>query len=614
LENQSAEINEKNRELEGQTRQLLNQAETLQNQAEKLKEMDNIKSRFFANISHEFRTPLTLIMSPLEEMLSVTPDNQQKKRLNLMLRSSQGLLILVNQLLELSRIDSGKVKLHTSRQDIIPFLKAIISSFRILTERNQLDLEFQNDADSIFLYFDYQKMEEVLNNLLINAVKFTPEGGKIMVSVRLVKGETGEPGTLATAAVVSDFVEISVQDTGVGIPVDQLPHIFDRFHQVPGSIPRDSAHKGTGIGLALVKELVSLHHGKTTVSSSEGKGTTFIIQLPMGTSHLLPEEIVESSYVYDYDDDSKRKKTFDIATSMIPEEDVEEVGDSLPTTATGTDDIEGTTEGITGENGQEEKTTILLVEDHTDVRKYIRQSLEPLYKVIEASDGSEGIDKAKEITPDLIVSDVMMPGKDGFQLARELKQDFRTSHIPIILLTAKASEEEVMDGLATGADDYITKPFNSRILLTRIKNLIDLRRQIQLTIQRRKTLLPSEIKVSSIDDQFLEKFHKIIEENLDDQDFRIDDLYKELKISRTNFFNKIKALTGETPNQFILTYRLERAAQILRKDKSKKVTDIALDVGFDSPAYFAKCFRDRFNQSPSSFQASKLPSSTEKSN
>jgi len=299
---------------------------------------------------------------------------------------------------------------------------------------------------------------------------------------------------------------------------------------------------------------------------------------------------------------------------MIPEEDVEEVGDSLPTTATGTDDIEGTTEGITGENGQEEKTTILLVEDHTDVRKYIRQSLEPLYKVIEASDGSEGIDKAKEITPDLIVSDVMMPGKDGFQLARELKQDFRTSHIPIILLTAKASEEEVMDGLATGADDYITKPFNSRILLTRIKNLIDLRRQIQLTIQRRKTLLPSEIKVSSIDDQFLEKFHKIIEENLDDQDFRIDDLYKELKISRTNFFNKIKALTGETPNQFILTYRLERAAQILRKDKSKKVTDIALDVGFDSPAYFAKCFRDRFNQSPSSFQASKLPSSTEKSN
>ncbi len=581
----TSEINEKNQQLEKQTLQL-------QDQAEKLKEMDQVKSRFFANISHEFRTPLTLIMGPLEEMESESREKEQKERINLMLRNSRQLLTLINQLLDLSRIDSGKVKLLASPQDIVPFLKGILSSFQILAQHNQLGLEFQSEEDKVSLYFDYQKMEEVITNLLINAVKFTPTGGKITVSVKVGREQTG------TAALGSEFVEISVQDTGMGIPIEQLPHIFDRFYQVQGPYPRDHAHKGTGIGLALVKELINLHHGNIDVSSIEDKGTTFTIRLPMGTAHLRPEEMTAHSTICV--DDSLRKKIIDISTDLPREEEKVET-DVEPRES---EKPGGAVKEPEPGNGQEEKNVILLVEDHEAVRQYIKRSLEPTYTVVEAKDGIEGIEKAKEIIPDIIVSDIMMPQKDGYELCRELKNDIKTSHIPIILLTAKASEESVIQGLETGADDYITKPFNTKMLLSRIKNLIDLRRQLQLKIQREKMLLPAEIPVSSLDDQFLKKFQDIIGENLDNHEFTIDELCERLEMGRSTLFPKIKALTGLTPNQFIQSYRLERAAQILRKDKSRSITEISADVGFDSPAYFTKCFKDKFHQSPSTYQAS----------
>jgi signal transduction histidine kinase/DNA-binding response OmpR family regulator len=573
VKERTKEINEKSQQLEKQTLKL-------KDQSEKLKEMDKVKSRFFANISHEFRTPLTLIMGPIEQMLSSSRDKKQENKLKVMLQNSQRLLTLINQLLDLSRFDSGKMKLLATRQNIVPFLKGILASFDMLAHKNGLELEFQCEEEDIPLYFDAQKMEEAMYNLLINAVKFTPIGGKITVSV--IAGK-------------ADFLEISVRDTGIGIPKEQFVHIFDRFYQA-GS-PGEKSLKGTGIGLALAKEIVTLHHGKIDVHSQEGKGTEFVIRLPMGHEHLKPDEITATSEtVTDY------KKAKELETLYVPAEGyVERKGD---------EDVKVETDQMLEDKTEkQEKNVILVVEDNTDVRKYIREPLELLYTVVEASDGKEGITKAQEIIPDLIVSDIMMPETDGYQLCRELKKDVKTSHIPIILLTAKASEESIIHGLETGADDYITKPFNTKILLTRIKNLIDLRRQLQLKIQRQKMLLPAEISVSPMDKEFLKEFQEIINKNLSDPDFNVDLLSEKLYMGRSTLFRKIQALTGETPNQFIQSYRLERATQLLKANFGN-VTEVALEVGFSSAAYFSKCFKDKFHQSPSSFQASESSAGT----
>jgi len=583
-------VTQRTKEIKDKNVQLENQTVKLKEQSEKLKEMDKIKSRFFANISHEFRTPLTLIMSPVEEMLSEIKEKQHRERLNLMQRSSQRLLRLINQLLDLSRIDSGKMKLQASCQDILPYLKGIFSTFLLRAQHKKIQMDFKSKPDSIPLFFDPQKIEDIMNNLLSNALKFTPVGGHILVSVIISDQKSGE-------SLNSGFVEISVTDNGIGIPKEQLPYIFDRFFQVQGSSHRKEGHKGTGIGLAFIKELVNLHHGKINVHSAEGKGTTFVIQLPLGEGHLKTDEIVDSPGLSP--DLINRKPNFD----SPPEFNIREEENNKEKI-----NVSEISKNVIGDKTEKQgKNVILVVEDNDDVRKYIRGPLEQLYTVAEARNGKEGIDVAKEIIPDLIVSDIMMPVKDGCQLCTELKKNIDTSHIPIILLTAKASEESVVQGLETGADDYITKPFNTKILLARIKNLIDLRRQMQLKIQRQKMLLPSEISVSSQDEKFLKEFQEIIEKNLGDPDFNVDELSKKLYMGRSTLFRKVQALTGETPNQFILSYRLERGARLLRENYGN-VTEVAMAVGFSSPPYFAKCFKDRFHQSPSSYQASQSKS------
>lgn len=552
------EINNKNRQLEDQTLQL-------KDQSEKLKEMDKIKSRFFANISHEFRTPLTLIMSPLEQMLSDAGDKKQKEKFEVMLRGSRQLLTLINQLLDLSRFDSGKMKLQAACRDIVSFIKAIIESFQVLAQQNRLNLEFHPASGEIPLYYDAQRMEEVMYNLLINAFKFTPAGGVIKVSV--IKEQ--------------EVVKISVADTGTGIPKEQLPNIFDRFYQ--SEVPGGKGPRGTGIGLALTREIIQMHHGKIDVHSQEGKGSEFDIVLPLGSSHLKPDEIAAPSEITPANLKLKEVEAF------FPDEET-------PDLEEGQETKQSKTESDT------EKDVILVVEDNPDVRKYIREPLEPHFTVVEAGDGKEGIAKAREIIPDLIVSDIMMPEADGYELCRELKKDIATSHIPIILLTAKASEESIIQGLETGADDYVTKPFNSRILFSRIKNLIELRRQMQLKIQRQKMLLPSEITVSSMDEKFLKELQGIVEKNMSDEEFDVDKLCGKLYMGRSTLFRKVKALTGETPNQFIMSYRLERGAQLLRENFGN-VTEVAFAVGFSSSTYFATCFKEKFGQAPSTYQA-----------
>jgi len=578
VEERTKEINRKNRELQKQTRQC-------QVQSVKLQEMDTIKSRFFANISHEFRTPLTLIIGPLEQILGNTRYKEYKEleeTLTPMLRNSKQLLTLINRLLDLSKFDSGKIRLQAAPQNIISFLKGILASFESLAVQKELELTFGAEEENVTLYFDPQRLEEMVANLLINAVKFTPPGGQVTVSTRrnLEKEAHFPLGSL----------EISVRDTGIGIPGNQLAHIFDRFYQVEGS--REGYTTGTGIGLALAKEVVELHHGEIQVQSSKGEtsGTEFIIRLPMGKEHLKAEEIVDAAEIPSVQDND-----YDYAPPP---------GESPDVYMTEKDELEETkddTELIESE-GEKEKNVILVVEDNADVRKYIRGPLEPLYTVVEAKEGQEGIRKAKEIVPDLIISDVMMPGVDGYELCNVLKKDVNTSHIPIILLTAKVSEDSIVQGLETGADDYITKPFSTKILSVRIKNLVDLRRQLQEKIQRQMMLQPAEISISSIDKEFINELMELIVKNLSDPEFNVDQLGKKLYMSRASLYRKIQALTGESPIQFIRSYRLKRATQLLKANFGN-ITEVAFEVGFSSTAYFTKCFKEKFHQLPSDFQA-----------
>ncbi|HLP60591.1 MAG TPA: response regulator, partial [Candidatus Deferrimicrobium sp.] len=382
------------------------------------------------------------------------------------------------------------------------------------------------------------------------------------------------------------FMEISVCDTGPGIPRERLLHIFDRFYQADSAY--ENREKGTGIGLALVKELVQLHHGTIDVYSHEGKGTEFIISLPLGEAHLQPGEIIET------------------AAADVPGGDkiTPVIVDFRPADVAGVDNTadDGITEIAAAENRASlpERDIILVVEDSMDVRGYIRGALERDYSVIEAADGPGGIARAMEIIPDLIISDIMMPGCDGYELCKTLKKDIKTSHIPIILLTAKVAEENIIRGLEIGADDYITKPFSIKILTARTRNLIELRRQMQLNIDREMTLRPVELPVSGIDKKFLKELKEVINQNIADPDFNVEGLAAKLYMDRSTVYRKILAMTGETPTEFIKTCRLKRAAELLKSNYGT-VLEVALEVGFSSANYFTKCFKQKFHCLPSTY-------------
>lgn len=556
-------IEAKNIQLESQTVQLTEQSE-------KLKDMDKIKSRFFANISHEFRTPLTLIMGPLEQMLLETETAKDQKKIQLMLRNSQRLLSLINQLLELSRFESGKIKLRAAQQNIIPFLQGLIGNFEPLSEQQELEMTFFAEEEDISLYFDAEKMEHIVGNLLVNAIKFTPAGGRVTLKVNRLEEYKGT-------------IKITVSDTGPGIPREQLPRIFERFYQSESTYENPRRKKGSGIGLALVKELVELHQGNIDVYSHEGRGTDFIITMPLGDSHLKPEEKVTMEAIQKVTNENGHFDT-ELATDAGEESVHEEDAPDLRAVDTN-------------------KSIILVVEDNADVRQYIRGSLESEYSVIEARDGQEGLHQAMTYIPDLIISDIMMPGMDGYELSKQLRADIKTSHIPIIMLTAKASEDSVIRGLETGVDDYITKPFSTNILLARIKNLIELRRQLQLNLNREITFQPDRIAITQIDEQFMKDLRVIISENISDPEFNVEALAGKMHMDRSTVYRKVLALTGETPTEFIRSLRLKRGAELLKKS-SITVLEVAFEVGFSSANYFSKCFKKKYHQLPSTYAAS----------
>jgi signal transduction histidine kinase/DNA-binding response OmpR family regulator len=535
-------------------------SKSLAEQAEKLKESDKLKSRFFANVSHEFRTPLTLILGLLNKQKEHADRPPSLQDTETMQRNANRLLQLINQLLDLSKVEGGELKLAVIHKDVVATVKKTALLYDPLGFEKNIKIFFNGKPmdkatkhKPIAAYFDEEKLNKVVSNLISNAIKFNLVEGVIEIQV---KEE-------------NKVLYIIIANTGEKIPSKNMPYIFNRFYQVDGTSTR--VYEGTGIGLSLVKELVELHHGTVEAKSTPSR-TTFTLTLPLEHSYFSQDHFVD--------------EPTEIEEITIP------MVDANPTK------IKPQEIGNVSENGQLE---ILVVEDNTDIRNYIHDILEPFYKVVVAVDGEDGLEKANASIPDLIVSDVMMPKMNGYEMCEQLKTTENTNHIPVILLTAKASQENKMEGLETGADDYLTKPFDNNELKVRIKNLISLREKLQKKYQQESLLKPNEVKVNSVQQKFLQKIKNVVESNMDNSEFNVEELGDQLYMSRSQIHRKLKALTNQSATQYIRNYRLHRAADLLKQD-SGNVTEIAYQVGFSSQTYFSKCFQELFHCSPSEFK------------
>jgi signal transduction histidine kinase/DNA-binding response OmpR family regulator/predicted GH43/DUF377 family glycosyl hydrolase len=536
-------------------------------EAEKLRELDETKSRFFANISHEFRTPLTLIEGPLKQLKSDGSVQNAQVQYDMMLRNTERLERLVNQLLDLSRIDAGQLKLHAQCVDICQIIRGIAAAFESLAAHKGINYTVRVSRDRAMGWIDQDAVEKIVGNLLSNAFKFTPTGGTVEVRVDLTPHSSPSPKS-GEGGKGGEVIRVVVTDSGIGIPTDQVDKVFDRFYQVDSSRTRE--HTGSGIGLSLTKELVELHHGEITVQSEVGCGSVFSVVLPLGKEQWKPDEILES----------KQKEPL-TASGQLPSEDNPPIS-----TASALDEAGN------------HRPLLLIVEDNTDMRVYIRGHLGAEYRVLEAANGTIGLEEAIESVPDLVISDVMMPKMDGYELCRALKNDERTSHIPIILLTAKAATENKLEGLETGADDYLLKPFEPKELQVRIKNLIDIRRRLRERFKVSVPLKPGEIAVTSMDDAFLKKVMAAVEQHMGQEQFHTDELAREVGLSRVQLHRKLTALTSQSPGEFVRYLRLHRAMDLLTKDAAT-VSEIAYRVGFSDPSSFAKAFHKQFGKAPS---------------
>jgi DNA-binding response OmpR family regulator/two-component sensor histidine kinase len=481
--------------------------------------------------------------------------------------NAKKLFALVNQLLDFSRLESGMMRLQVSRGDTVQFLRRVVMSFESWAERKQIRLEFHSDAESMPGHFDADKLERIVNNLMSNALKFTPGGGRVQVHVSpspprpLTKRHEGERER------GGEWVSITVSDTGPGISADHLPHIFDRFYRV------NETHttEGTGIGLALTKELVDLHHGTIAVESTPGKGSVFTVTFPIERSVYAPNDIAESASLIE-----KREPAEAEASA--------EEQRAVPSAASA-----------------DGKPIVLIVEDNADLRAYIREDLQADYAVQEAGNGKMGFECATEVVPDLVISDIMMPEMDGMELCRALKQDLRTSHIPVILLTARAGTDSKIEGLDIGADDYVTKPFETKELNARIRNLIEQRRLLRKKFSAGVVLKPGEVAIESLDDAFLQKAILVVEKRMNDEKFSVEELAVEIGMSRVQLHRKLTALTGQSSSEFIRSLRLHRGMELLKKNAGT-VSEIAYMVGFGKPSNFAKWFQEQFGVLPSSIR------------
>ncbi len=511
----------------------------------KEQEVDRLKSDFFANVSHEFRTPLTLILGPIQTRISKCVDPAELSELKMMERNALRLQRLINDILDLAKFESGKLELQPVSADITKMIRGVAGTFNSLAEAKSINYRVDVD-DEIFGFVDKGKLETILINLLSNAFKHTPEGQDIEVRVEAQ----------------SHLVEISVRDSGSGISEQDLPKIFDRFYQVDDTESRKKG--GTGIGLAFTSELVKLHGSELAVESSLGQGSCFSFRIPYFREKYLGE--------FEYDDQIHHSKA---TSTRIEVEEISKEEIDVP--------------------------IVLLTEDNADVRTYIESILGDTYHMMLAPDGRDGLAKAIEYIPDLVISDVMMPEMDGYELCAALKSDIRTAHIPIILLTAKASIESRVKGLEMQADSYISKPFNPKELELQVKNLLNLKSRLREQYILDTQLIPEPADTNSMEQVFLEKLGDIMEKNYQNSEFTAELLGKEIGISRSQLHRKLKALVGESTTGFIRTYRLKIARKRI-ENKTGTISEIAYQVGFNSISYFNKCFREKYGLTPSQAQ------------
>lgn len=548
-----------NHRLEQQNKEIREQAEILSHQkeqlvllAKQLEEATHEKLVFFTNISHEFRTPLTLILGPVESLLkSNNLSDEHKKLLDLVKRNSQRLLSLISQIIEFRSYENGKMKVYLSNEDIALFLEDLNIAFSDYAIQKQIQFEFERQGDDFCIWFDKEKVEKIYFNLLSNAFKYANKQGLIKVVLQ----RTIENGV--------SYIKLEVFNTGKPIPEEKIKSIFDRFFKVN---PHDA---GTGIGLALTSVLVEVLHGRIAVESIENKGTTFSVLLP--TEHISDNNVQDDDiYLGGY-------------TESLLELESRHEKDVLANTDSNTD-----------------KPIVLLIEDNADMRNFMHYTLQNEYAIIEASDGVEGIEKAIKFIPDIVISDVMMPYKDGYEVCRTLKENIPTSHIPVILLTACSLDEQKAIGFDCGADAYIPKPFNADLLLIRIKKLIENREKIKQVFGNNIVNETKKVSLGDVEQLFINKFKAYIESNISNPELSVDDVAEQMDVSRVQLYRKIKSLTDYSPVELIKIIRLKYAVELLNT-KTKKMAEVAYEAGFSSPSYFTKCFKEFYKESPTDY-------------
>lgn len=542
---------------QSRTHRLLLQQELVfkEKEAYQMAELDELKTRFFTNISHEFRTPLTLILNLVADLDKKYPNDTLFVSLK---RNSQRLLSLINQLLDLSKLDSGQLSIHIQKGDLARFIQELTEGFGLVAQNLSIDFQFTQNRREVTACFDADFMEKILTNLLSNALKFTKKGGKI--------------GLFVEYSASLDAVKIIVKDDGIGISTQKAEHIFERFYQADGTQKR--AYEGTGIGLALVKEIVDLYRGTISVQSLEGIGTTFTVTLPIGEQTWKDELAMTNTETIQYRS---------IEAESLAAVPANEITPTLPIPTS------------------EDENILLLVEDNTELRHYIRSIFEREYRIIEAVDGQDGLEKALQTIPDLVICDVMMPRIDGFEFCQRLKTDEKTNHIPVLMLTAKTNILSKIQGHEMGADNYLTKPFYREELMVIVNNLILQRNTLRQKYEMKAvSLKPDEVKINSLEERFMVKAKNTIESHITESSFNVEQFALDMHVTPVVLRRKIKALTNQTVTEYVRNYRLQRAADLLRKHGGT-VTEIAFQVGFENVSYFGKVFQDVYGKSPSEF-------------
>jgi DNA-binding response OmpR family regulator len=536
---------------------------------EKVLEMDHLKTRFFANISHEFRTPLTLILGPLEKLKENRSGlmTLSREAAASMKRNARRLLQLVNQLLDISRLETGGMTIQASKGDLEGFVRTIILSFLSLAESKQIRYTYKLTGTTEKHYFDPDKLEKILANIISNALKYSPSGREVGIEMDFI-----------SSAEQSRYTEIKVKDTGNGISPDDLEKIFDRFYQVSDSNKTEVG--GTGIGLAVVKEMVGLYRGEIKVESQVGRGSIFTVVLPVSRNLFTEKEIKEEADTESYHSDKTDED------SIIPtKKELDPV-----------QDLNG---------GNNHSALILIVEDNRDIVDYISDILGEGYRKLWAGNGRSGLELAIEKIPDIIITDVMMPEMDGLEMCRKLKEDKRTNHIPVIVLTAKAGRENKINGLETGAVDYLVKPFDAEELEIRVRNLIEQRQMLWKKFKSEIITEPDLPDLPSPDDQLLQSIVELLNRHLSEPEFKADQMSDELNMSRMQMYRKVNALTGHTPMDLLRILRLKKAASMFEKGHNN-IAQVMYQVGFNNQSYFAKCFRNIYKLNPSDYLKEKV--------